>query len=40
MKPFFSEMDNAVAVDKYYLRPVPQTVIDRGTEGYPQNKGY
>ena len=26
--------------DKYYLRPIPQTVIDRDTEGYPQNAGY
>ena len=27
-------------LDKYYLRPIPQTVIDRDTEGYPQNPGY
>jgi hypothetical protein len=27
-------------IDKYYLRPVPQSVIDRDTEGYPQNTGY
>lgn len=27
-------------VDKYYLRPIPQSVIDRDTEGYPQNTGY
>ncbi|MGK9127973.1 RagB/SusD family nutrient uptake outer membrane protein [Olivibacter sp. SA151] len=27
-------------VDKYYLRPIPQSVIDRDTEGYPQNPGY
>jgi hypothetical protein len=26
--------------DKYYVRPIPQTVIDRDTEGYPQNGGY
>lgn len=26
--------------DKYYLRPIPQSVIDRDTEGYPQNSGY
>lgn len=25
---------------KYYLRPIPQTVIDRDTGGYPQNAGY
>lgn len=28
------------AQDKYYLRPIPQTVIDRDTGGYPQNSGY
>jgi starch-binding outer membrane protein, SusD/RagB family len=27
-------------IDKYYLRPIPQSVIDRDTEGYPQNNGY
>ncbi|MEO6733558.1 MAG: RagB/SusD family nutrient uptake outer membrane protein, partial [Ferruginibacter sp.] len=27
-------------LDKYYLRPIPQSVIDRDTEGYPQNPGY
>lgn len=27
-------------ITKYYLRPIPQTVIDRDTEGYPQNPGY
>jgi hypothetical protein len=27
-------------IDKYYLRPIPQTVIDRDAEGYPQNLGY
>ncbi|MBD2700505.1 RagB/SusD family nutrient uptake outer membrane protein [Spirosoma sp. BT702] len=27
-------------VDKYYLRPIPQSVIDRDSEGYPQNTGY
>jgi hypothetical protein len=27
-------------IEKYYLRPVPQSVIDRDTEGYPQNSGY
>jgi hypothetical protein len=26
--------------DKYYLRPIPQSVIDRDTEGYPQNPQY
>jgi len=26
--------------DKYYLRPIPQSVIDRDTEGYPQNPDY
>lgn len=26
--------------EKYYLRPIPQTVIDRDSGGYPQNKGY
>jgi hypothetical protein len=26
--------------DKYYLRPIPQSVIDRDSEGYPQNPGY
>ena len=26
--------------DTYYLRPIPQTVIDRDTEKYPQNPGY
>jgi starch-binding outer membrane protein, SusD/RagB family len=25
---------------KYYLRPIPQSVRDRDTEGYPQNNGY
>ncbi len=30
----------AGVVDKYYLRPIPQTVIDRDTQGYPQNPGY
>jgi hypothetical protein len=28
------------AIDKYYLRPIPQSVIDRDTEGFPQNTGY
>lgn len=27
-------------IAKYYLRPIPQTVIDRDTGGYPQNPGY
>lgn len=27
-------------IAKYYLRPIPQTVIDRDTGGYPQNAGY
>jgi hypothetical protein len=27
-------------LDKYYLRPIPQSVRDRDTEGYPQNPGY
>ena len=27
-------------IDKYYLRPIPQSVIDRDTEGYPQNPEY
>lgn len=27
-------------IDKYYLRPIPQSVIDRDSEGYPQNPGY
>ena len=27
-------------IDKYYLRPIPQSVIDRDTEGYPQNPSY
>ncbi|REA63785.1 RagB/SusD family nutrient uptake outer membrane protein [Dyadobacter luteus] len=27
-------------IDKYYLRPIPQSVIDRDTEGYPQNPQY
>lgn len=26
--------------EKYYLRPIPQSVIDRDTEGYPQNPEY
>ena len=30
----------AGVIDKYYLRPIPQTVIDRDAEGYPQNAGY
>jgi len=28
------------SIQKYYLRPIPQSVIDRDTEGYPQNNGY
>lgn len=31
---------SGVINEKYYLRPIPQTVIDRDTEGYPQNAGY
>ncbi|MBG6233992.1 hypothetical protein IWX76_000547 [Pedobacter sp. CAN_A7] len=32
---------NGAAVDeKFYLRPIPQTVRDRDTGGYPQNPGY
>ena len=31
---------SGVINEKYYLRPIPQTVIDRDTEGYPQNPGY
>ncbi|MES2276556.1 MAG: RagB/SusD family nutrient uptake outer membrane protein [Bacteroidota bacterium] len=27
-------------LDKYYLRPIPQSVIDRDSGGYPQNPGY
>jgi hypothetical protein len=27
-------------IEKYYLRPIPQSVRDRDTEGYPQNPGY
>lgn len=27
-------------IAKYYLRPIPQSVIDRDTGGYPQNQGY
>lgn len=27
-------------VEKYYLRPIPQAVIDRDSGGYPQNAGY
>jgi hypothetical protein len=27
-------------IDKYYLRPIPQSVIDRDSQGYPQNPGY
>jgi len=27
-------------IDKYYLRPIPQSVIDRDSGGYPQNQGY
>lgn len=27
-------------IDKYYLRPIPQSVIDRDSGGYPQNPGY
>lgn len=27
-------------ITKYYLRPIPQSVIDRDTGGYPQNAGY
>ncbi|MFD1768783.1 RagB/SusD family nutrient uptake outer membrane protein [Sphingobacterium suaedae] len=27
-------------VDKYYLRPIPQSVIDRDSGEYPQNQGY
>ena len=30
----------AGVIDKYYLRPIPQSVIDRDTEGYPQNPSY
>ncbi|SEN28225.1 Starch-binding associating with outer membrane [bacterium A37T11] len=27
-------------IEKYYLRPIPQSVIDRDSGGYPQNSGY
>lgn len=27
-------------LDKYYLRPIPQSVLDRDTGVYPQNPGY
>lgn len=27
-------------IDKYYLRPIPQKVIDLDDQGYPQNEGY
>ena len=27
-------------IAKYYLRPIPQSVIDRDAGGYPQNQGY
>lgn len=30
----------AGVINKYYLRPIPLTVIDRDAEGYPQNEGY
>jgi hypothetical protein len=34
-------LTNGTSVDeKFYLRPIPQTVRDRDTEGYPQNDGY
>lgn len=26
--------------EKFYVRPIPQSVIDRDSEGYPQNPGY
>ncbi|QHV94307.1 RagB/SusD family nutrient uptake outer membrane protein [Spirosoma endbachense] len=36
-----TKMANPAGVmDKYYLRPIPQTVRDRDTGGYPQNPGY
>ena len=28
------------SIQKYYLRPIPQSVIDRDSKGYPQNNGY
>lgn len=31
---------SGVVDDKYYLRPIPQSVIDRDTGDYPQNEGY
>lgn len=36
-----TKMENGAGViDKYYLRPIPQTVIDRDSQGYPQNDQY
>lgn len=39
-----TQMSNPGATEdqiaKYYLRPIPQSVIDRDTQGYPQNSGY
>jgi hypothetical protein len=40
-KNILTQLTNPDGVlDKYYLRPIPQTVIDRDSEGYPQNPGY
>ncbi len=36
-----TKMENgAGGIEKYYLRPIPQTVIDRDNQGYPQNDQY
>lgn len=36
-----TKMENGAGViEKYYLRPIPQTVIDRDSQGYPQNDQY
>jgi starch-binding outer membrane protein, SusD/RagB family len=36
-----TKAENGTTVDeKFYLRPIPQSVRDRDTGGYPQNDGY
>lgn len=38
--PLTNAENGTTVNEKYYLRPIPQSVLDRDTEGYPQNAGY
>ena len=38
--PLTNAENGTTVPEKFYLRPIPQTVRDRDTGGYPQNEGY